>query len=54
MRPAVFLIVGGGPAGFACARALREGGADGSVVVVSRDPDPPYDRTACSKGVTSV
>jgi 3-phenylpropionate/trans-cinnamate dioxygenase ferredoxin reductase subunit len=44
------LIVGGGPAGFACARALREDGADGSIVVVSRDPDPPYDRTACSKG----
>jgi 3-phenylpropionate/trans-cinnamate dioxygenase ferredoxin reductase subunit len=44
------LIVGGGPAGFACARTLREEGADGSIVLVSRDPDPPYDRTACSKG----
>jgi 3-phenylpropionate/trans-cinnamate dioxygenase ferredoxin reductase subunit len=44
------LIVGGGAAGFACARALREEGASGSVVIVSRDPDPPYDRTACSKG----
>jgi 3-phenylpropionate/trans-cinnamate dioxygenase ferredoxin reductase subunit len=44
------LIVGGGPAGHACARALREAGADGSILIVSRDPDPPYDRTACSKG----
>jgi len=44
------LIVGGGAAGFACARTLREEGAEGSIVVVSRDPDPPYDRTACSKG----
>src|SRR5918912_4208209 len=44
------LIVGGGVAAFACARALREGGADGSIAVVSRDPDPPYDRTAVSKG----
>jgi 3-phenylpropionate/trans-cinnamate dioxygenase ferredoxin reductase subunit len=44
------LIVGGGVAAFACARELRERGADGSVVVVSRDPDPPYDRTAVSKG----
>ena len=50
MRDVDHLIVGGGPAGLACARALREGGADGSIVLVSRDPDPPYDRTACSKG----
>jgi 3-phenylpropionate/trans-cinnamate dioxygenase ferredoxin reductase subunit len=50
MRDADFVIVGGGPAGLACARTLREEGADGSIVLVSRDPDPPYDRTACSKG----
>ena len=43
------LIVGGGAAGFT-ARPLREEGAAGSIVVVSRDFDPPYDRTACSKG----
>ena len=49
-RDVDFLIVGGGDAGFSCARTLREQGADGTVVVVSRDPDPPYDRTACSKG----
>jgi 3-phenylpropionate/trans-cinnamate dioxygenase ferredoxin reductase subunit len=50
MRDVDFVIVGGGPAGLACARTLREEGADGSIVLVSRDPDPPYDRTACSKG----
>jgi 3-phenylpropionate/trans-cinnamate dioxygenase ferredoxin reductase component len=44
------LIVGGGVAGYRCAHTLREAGADGSIVVVSRDPDPPYDRTLCSKG----
>jgi 3-phenylpropionate/trans-cinnamate dioxygenase ferredoxin reductase subunit len=44
------VIVGGGVAGFACARALREAGADGSILLVGRDPDPPYDRTTCSKG----
>jgi 3-phenylpropionate/trans-cinnamate dioxygenase ferredoxin reductase subunit len=44
------LILGGGVAGFACAQALREAGAGGSIAVVSRDPDPPYDRTAVSKG----
>jgi len=45
-----FLIVGGGIAGFSCARALRAAGADGSIAVVSREPVPPFDRTACTKG----
>ena len=45
-----FVIIGGGDAGFAAASTLREEGADGSILVVSRDPDPPYDRTAVSKG----
>ena len=45
-----FLIIGGGDAGFAAAQTLREEGAEGSVLIVSRDPDPPYDRTAVSKG----
>jgi 3-phenylpropionate/trans-cinnamate dioxygenase ferredoxin reductase subunit len=45
-----FLIIGGGVAGWSCARALREAGKEGSILLVSRDPDPPYDRTACSKG----
>jgi 3-phenylpropionate/trans-cinnamate dioxygenase ferredoxin reductase subunit len=48
-RSVDFLIVGGGSAGFSAARTLREEGATGSVLVVSRDPDPPYDRTAVSK-----
>jgi 3-phenylpropionate/trans-cinnamate dioxygenase ferredoxin reductase subunit len=45
-----FLIIGGGDAGFSAARTLREEGASGSLLVVSRDPDPPYDRTAVTKG----
>src|SRR4051794_10947433 len=49
-RDVDFLIIGGGDAGFSAARTLREEGADGSIVIVSRDPDPPYDRTAVSKG----
>jgi len=49
-REVDFLIIGGGHAGYACAHALRERGADGSILLVSREPDPPYDRTACSKG----
>ncbi len=49
-REVDFVIVGGGDAGFSAARALREEGAGGTIVIVSRDPDPPYDRTAVSKG----
>ena len=49
-REVDFLIIGGGHAGYACAQALRERGADASILLVSREPDPPYDRTACSKG----
>jgi 3-phenylpropionate/trans-cinnamate dioxygenase ferredoxin reductase subunit len=45
-----FVIVGGGDAGFSAARTLREEGADARVLVISRDPDPPYDRTTVSKG----
>jgi 3-phenylpropionate/trans-cinnamate dioxygenase ferredoxin reductase subunit len=45
-----FLIIGGGVAGHSCARALRDAGAEGTIALVTRDPDPPYDRTAVSKG----
>jgi 3-phenylpropionate/trans-cinnamate dioxygenase ferredoxin reductase component len=45
-----FLIVGGGPAGYNAAKTLRDEGAEGSILLVSRDPDPPYDRTTVSKG----
>jgi 3-phenylpropionate/trans-cinnamate dioxygenase ferredoxin reductase subunit len=48
-REIQYLIVGGGPAGFSAAETLRKEGADGSILVVSRDPDPPYDRTSASK-----
>src|SRR5918994_505597 len=44
------LIVGGGIAGAACAEALHEGGFDGSVLLVGREPDPPYERPPASKG----
>ena len=44
------LIVGGGAAGAACAEALREGGFSGDVLLVGREPDPPYERPPASKG----
>ena len=43
------LIVGGGAAGAACAEGLRGGGFEGSLLLVSRDGDPPYERPFCSK-----
>ena len=49
MADADVLIVGAGAAGSACAEGLAEGGFDGSVVIVGRDVDPPYDRPMCSK-----
>jgi 3-phenylpropionate/trans-cinnamate dioxygenase ferredoxin reductase component len=53
------LIVGGGAAGAACAEALHEGGftertssagTRGDVLLVGREPDPPYERPPASKG----
>lgn len=43
------LLVGGGVASAACAEALRSGGADGSILLVGRELDPPYDRPPASK-----
>jgi 3-phenylpropionate/trans-cinnamate dioxygenase ferredoxin reductase component len=49
-RKVDYLLIGGGLASGNCARWLREEGADGSVLVVGREPDPPYNRPDCSKG----
>ena len=44
------LLIGGGLAAGGCARWLREEGADGSVLIVGREPDPPYNRPPLTKG----
>jgi 3-phenylpropionate/trans-cinnamate dioxygenase ferredoxin reductase subunit len=44
------LLIGGGLAAANCARWLREEGADGSILLVGREPDPPYNRPPLSKG----
>jgi 3-phenylpropionate/trans-cinnamate dioxygenase ferredoxin reductase subunit len=44
-----YALIGGGQAGFNCARWLREEGAEGSVLLIAREPDPPYYRPDCSK-----
>src|SRR5919202_5626531 len=49
-RSVDYLLVGGGLAAANCARWLREEGADGSVLLVGRENDPPYNRPPLSKG----
>jgi 3-phenylpropionate/trans-cinnamate dioxygenase ferredoxin reductase subunit len=49
-RSVDYLLVGGGLASGNCARWLREQGADGTILVVGREPDLPYNRPDCSKG----
>jgi 3-phenylpropionate/trans-cinnamate dioxygenase ferredoxin reductase component len=49
-RDVDFLLIGGGLASGNCARWLRESGAEGSVLLVGREPDLPYDRPPLSKG----
>ena len=43
------LLIGGGVAGAGCAAELRRKGAEGSILLVGREPDPPYDRPPLSK-----
>jgi 3-phenylpropionate/trans-cinnamate dioxygenase ferredoxin reductase subunit len=43
------LLIGGGLAAGNCARWLRESGAEGSILLVGREPDLPYNRPPCSK-----
>jgi 3-phenylpropionate/trans-cinnamate dioxygenase ferredoxin reductase subunit len=44
------LVIGGGLAAANCARWLREGGGEGSILLVGREPDPPYNRPPLTKG----
>src|SRR5688500_15884752 len=48
-RTTEFLIVGGGMAGAYCASELRRQGADGSILLAGREPEPPYERPPLSK-----
>jgi 3-phenylpropionate/trans-cinnamate dioxygenase ferredoxin reductase subunit len=43
-----YLLIGGFASGY-CAAELRKRGADGSIVLVGREPDPPYERPPLSK-----
>jgi 3-phenylpropionate/trans-cinnamate dioxygenase ferredoxin reductase subunit len=48
-RDANFLLIGGGLATGKCVEELRRRGAEGSIVVVGREPEPPYERPPLSK-----
>jgi len=48
-RAVDFLLVGGGIASGHCASELRKRGAEGSITIVGREPEPPYDRPPLSK-----
>jgi len=49
-RKVDYLLIGGGLASGNCARWLREEGSEGQILLVGREPDPPYNRPDCSKG----
>src|SRR5665213_2602574 len=49
-RKVDYLLIGGGLASANCARWLREEGADGEIVLIGRELDPPYNRPNSSKG----
>ena len=49
MRSADFLLLGGGLASATAAETLREQGAEASILIVSQEPLPPYNRPPLSK-----
>ena len=49
MRDVDFLLIGGGMGSAYCASELRRRGAEGSVLLVGREQDPPYERPPLSK-----
>jgi 3-phenylpropionate/trans-cinnamate dioxygenase ferredoxin reductase subunit len=48
-REVDFLLVGGGMASAHCASELRRRGAEGSILLAGREPEPPYERPPLSK-----
>lgn len=51
MKQYRYLIVGGGLAGDAAVRGIRELDTDGSIGLISKEVDPPYTRPNLSKGL---
>lgn len=51
MKSYKYLIIGGGLAGDAATKGIRELDADGTIGMLSMEPDPPYMRPNLSKGL---
>jgi NADPH-dependent 2,4-dienoyl-CoA reductase/sulfur reductase-like enzyme len=51
MKHYKYLIIGGGLAGDAATRGIRELDPDGAIGIISSEPDPPYMRPNLSKGL---
>jgi NADPH-dependent 2,4-dienoyl-CoA reductase/sulfur reductase-like enzyme len=51
MKDYKYLIIGGGLAGDAAVRGIRELDPEGSICMISMEPDPPYVRPNLSKGL---
>ncbi|HLO31761.1 MAG TPA: FAD-dependent oxidoreductase [Anaerolineales bacterium] len=51
MKDYKYLIIGGGLAGDGATQGIRELDADGSIGMISMEPDPPYMRPNLSKGL---
>ena len=51
MKHYQYLIIGGGLAGDATIRGIRELDAKGSIGMISMEPNPPYTRPNLSKGL---
>ncbi|MCB2074757.1 MAG: oxidoreductase [Novosphingobium sp.] len=49
MKQADVVIVGAGHGGAQCAIALRQNGFEGTVAMIGREPEPPYERPPLSK-----
>ena len=49
MSAAGLIVVGSGPAGISAAESYRRNGGEGPVLVLSADPDLPYERPPLSK-----
>jgi 3-phenylpropionate/trans-cinnamate dioxygenase ferredoxin reductase component len=49
-RHVEYALIGGGLAAGNCARWLRDSGADGTILLIGREADLPYNRPPCSKG----
>jgi 3-phenylpropionate/trans-cinnamate dioxygenase ferredoxin reductase component len=48
-RKVDFLLIGGGMGSAHCATELRKRGAEGSILLAGREPEPPYERPPLSK-----